>query len=73
MGYRKRISVKRIHSVSYRWIKPWILSLGNVLLIPPMGRMDKQNTIGEDKRCTSQKMVKLRKYQGKRMRETKIS
>ena len=29
MGYKKTISMKRIHSVSYRWIKPWILSLGN--------------------------------------------
>ena len=41
-----------------------------VLLIPQMGRMDKQNSNGEDKSCTSQKIVKLRRHQGERMRET---
>lgn len=64
-GLQERISIKRIHLVSYRWIEPWILFPWQwVLLIPPMGRKDKQNTSGED-RGVPHKVVKLRKHQGR--------
>ena len=59
------------HSVSCRWIKPWILSLGNrFYLYYQWEEWINKITVGEDKKCTSQKMVKLRRQQGKRMRET---
>lgn len=70
-GLQEKNQHKRIHLVSYRWIEPWILSLGNgFYLYHQWEEWINKIPVGKTKRCTSQKMVKLRKHQGKRMRET---